>query len=87
MIRQTHKHCEINNLKRRFTNDEKISYNYSQADQGIFVLSMLDGLEYGTYLEIGAAWPDHISNTALLESDQTVIFCVCGMVHDGLLAF
>jgi hypothetical protein len=67
MIRQTHKHWEIKNLKRRFTNDEKISYNYSQADQDIFVLSMLDGLEYGTYLEIGAAWPDHISNTALLE--------------------
>jgi len=67
MIRQTHKHWETTDLKRRFRNDDKISYNYAQADQDIFVLSMLDGLEYGTYLEIGAAWPDHISNTALLE--------------------
>jgi hypothetical protein len=67
MIKQTHKHWETKNLKRRFANDEKISYNYSQADQDIFVLSMLDGLERGTYLEIGAAWPDHSSNTALLE--------------------
>ena len=28
---------------------------------------MLDGLHKGTYLEIGAGWPEHISNTALLE--------------------
>jgi hypothetical protein len=30
-------------------------------------LSLLDGLKQGTYLEIGAGWPEHISNTALLE--------------------
>jgi hypothetical protein len=67
VTRQSRKHWVAKNLKRRFVNDGKISYNYSQADQDIFVLSMLDGKENGTYLEIGAAWPDHISNTALLE--------------------
>jgi hypothetical protein len=67
MTEQTRKHWEVKNLKHCFRNAEKINYNYAQADQDIFVLSMLDGKENGTYLEIGAAWPGHISNTALLE--------------------
>ena len=54
-------------LQRPFTNSNKITYNYGQSDQDIWVLSMLDGLHNGTYLEIGAGWPEHISNTALLE--------------------
>lgn len=67
MTRETAKPWTPANLKREFNHSDKISHNYGQSDQDIFVLSMLDGLHNGTYLEIGAAWPDHISNTALLE--------------------
>jgi len=55
------------NLRRGFANSKSITYNYGQSDQDIWVLSMLDGMRNGTYLEIGAGWPEHISNTALLE--------------------
>jgi len=54
-------------LRRPFAGSETIYHNYAQSDQDIWVLSMLDGLHNGTYLEIGAGWPEHISNTALLE--------------------
>lgn len=55
-------------LKHRFSNIELINCNYSQADQDIFVLTMLDGKQNGTYLEIGCAWPFENNNTALLET-------------------
>jgi hypothetical protein len=54
-------------LRRPFVGADSIVYNYAQSDQDIWVLSMLDGMHNGTYLEIGAGWPEHISNTALLE--------------------
>jgi hypothetical protein len=54
-------------LKRPFAHSDLIEFNYAQSDQDIFVLSMLNGLHNGTYLEIGAGWPEHISNTCLLE--------------------
>ena len=54
-------------LRRAFNYSNTITYNYGQSDQDIWVLSMLNGLHNGTYLEIGAGWPEHISNTALLE--------------------
>jgi hypothetical protein len=54
-------------LRRPFVDSDKITYNYGESDQDIWVLSMLDGLRNGTYLEMGAGWPEHISNTALLE--------------------
>src|SRR6056300_1310548 len=55
-------------LRYKFKNSEKIKKNYSQVFQDMFVLSMLDGKENGTYLEIGAADPVKDSNTYLLES-------------------
>jgi hypothetical protein len=57
------------NFKYAFPGVESIRNNYSQADQDLFVLSMLDGRRNGTWLEIGCGWPLHISNTALLEYD------------------
>jgi hypothetical protein len=56
-------------LKHKFKNSEKIEQNYSQTYQDLFVLSMLDGKEKGTYVEIGASDPFYNSNTALLEKD------------------
>lgn len=54
-------------LRNIFPGAESIVSNFAQADQDIFVLSMLNGKRNGTWLEIGCAWPQHISNTALLE--------------------
>ena len=54
-------------LRRPFVDSDKITHNYGESDQDIWVLSMLNGLRNGTYLEMGAGWPEHISNTALLE--------------------
>jgi len=42
--------------------------NYAQAGQDIFVLSMLQGKRYGTYVEIGCGTPDLINNTNMLEN-------------------
>lgn len=67
MINQTKRSWCDERLRRAFTGSSKITHNYGQSDQDIWVLSMLDGLHNGTYLEIGAGWPEHISNTALLE--------------------
>lgn len=55
------------NLIRPFAGSDTITHNYSESDQDIFVLSMLNGLRNGTYLELGAAWPHDINNTALLS--------------------
>jgi len=55
-------------LRFKFKNSEKIERNNSQVFQDIFVLSMLNGKENGTFLEIGGARPFHLNNTALLES-------------------
>lgn len=67
MTTQTRRQWSNKNLHRNFQHSDTIEYNYAQSDQDIWVLSMLDGLRNGTYLEIGAGWPEHISNTALLE--------------------
>lgn len=67
MIHATKQLWSDERLLRPFTNSDTITYNYGQSDQDIWVLSMLNGLRNGTYLEIGAGWPEHISNTALLE--------------------
>ena len=67
MIYETKRPWSDEQLRRAFANSGTIAYNYSQSDQDIWVLSMLDGLHNGTYLDIGAGWPEHISNTALLE--------------------
>ena len=67
MTRETKKPWNHRNLVRAFDHADTITHNYAQSDQDIFVLSRLNGLHTGTYLEIGAGWPLHISNTALLE--------------------
>jgi hypothetical protein len=54
-------------LKNRFEGAGHITKNYSQAFQDIFVLSILDGLKKGRYLEIGANHPVSINNTYLLH--------------------
>jgi tetratricopeptide (TPR) repeat protein len=56
-------------LRYNFKNSVNIEKNYSQVFQDMFVLSMLDGKENGTYVEIGAAEPFNNNNTALLEKD------------------
>lgn len=54
-------------LRYKFIHSEKITKNYSQVFQDLFVLSMLNGKKNGTYLEVGAGPPFWGSNTALLE--------------------
>ena len=58
---------KLEKLKLKFNNVETIDVNYSQAYQDMFVLTMLDGKQKGTYLEIGAFNPTFISNTCLLD--------------------
>ena len=54
-------------LRYRFPGSETMGRPYSQAGQDMFVLSMLNGLTQGTYLEIGSCKAEEMSNTALLE--------------------
>jgi hypothetical protein len=56
-------------FKYSFPGIESIKNNYAQANQDLFVLSMLGGRRNGTWLDVGCGWPLHISNTALLEFD------------------
>lgn len=56
-------------LRYKFKNSENIEKNYSQTYQDMFVLSMLDGKQEGTYVEIGCADPIYSNNTYLLESE------------------
>ena len=56
-------------LKEKFPGSEKITQNYSESYQDMFVLTMLNGKTNGTYLEIGAGSPFYGNNTALLEKE------------------
>lgn len=58
----------LNNLRYRFKDVESIDTNFSQIYQDIFVLTMLNGKQNGSYLEIGSSDPYHNNNTALLEN-------------------
>lgn len=55
-------------LKHEFKNIEKLQTSYSQMQQDMFVLSILDGKEQGTYVEIGAHHPIGVNNTFVLET-------------------
>ena len=56
-------------LRYKFPQLNLVSHqNFSQCYQDMFVLSMLDGKPYGTFVEIGAGHPVISNNTALLES-------------------
>ena len=48
---------------------DALEKNYSDLWQDMFVLAVLDGKEKGTYVEIGAAEPFWMSNTAILEQN------------------
>lgn len=54
-------------LKVKFPGSIDIKRNYSQCYQDMFVLTMLNGLHGGNYLEIGCGDPFYGNNTALLE--------------------
>jgi len=54
-------------LKFKFNNSELIENNYSQSYQDMFILSILNGKENGTYLEIGSGSYFFGNNTFLLE--------------------
>lgn len=56
-------------LKYNFNGANKIEKNYSEAYQDMFVLSVLNGKQNGTYIEIGAGDPTYGNNTYLLEKD------------------
>jgi hypothetical protein len=58
---------KINSLKFNFEKCNKIENNYSQIYQDMFVLSMNNGKNSGTYLEIGAGDYKYGNNTYLLE--------------------
>lgn len=60
---------DLNQLKRKFKGADRIDKNYSQHMQDMFVLTMLDGKENGTYLEFGSGEPFLHNNTALLEKE------------------
>ena len=57
-----------NELKYTFNNLELIINNYAQIYQDMFVLTLLNGKKYGTYLELGSNDPFYNNNTALLET-------------------
>lgn len=57
-----------NRLKYNFSKSEIIDCSYSQSLQDMFILSILNGKENGTYLEIGSGHPNTGNNTFLLES-------------------
>lgn len=55
-------------LRYKFKNYERIDTNCSRSYQDMFVLSMLNGKENGTYLEIGMEHPFINNNTGTLET-------------------
>lgn len=57
-----------NRLRFNFNNWQKITNSYSQVLQDIFILSILNGKENGTYLEIGSGDPQNLNNSYLLET-------------------
>lgn len=61
------KRADCHALRYRFPLVDRIDNNHSESMQDIFVLSMLDGKEDGTYLEIGAGGAFYGNNTYLLE--------------------
>lgn len=59
----------MHNLKMKvpFKGFEKVDSKYSQCYQDLFALTVLDGKESGTYLELGCGGPKYLNNTFLLE--------------------
>ena len=59
----------LNLLRHRFPGVEDVEFNYAQAYQDFFVLSMLKGKRCGNFVEIGGAYPYYGNNTAILEDN------------------
>jgi hypothetical protein len=53
--------------KFKFSTIDRIDKNYSRHFQDMFVMSVLDGKENGTFIELGSGHPTHFNNTKLLE--------------------
>jgi hypothetical protein len=64
-----YKKYQFEDLKFKFNNSFDIEQNYSQCYQDMFVLTILNGLKGGKYLEVGCADPFYGNNTALLENN------------------
>lgn len=60
---------KLDRYKFKFDGIENIESNNSQTYQDMFVLSIFDGKQNGTYLEIGGGDPFWGNNTALLEKN------------------
>lgn len=58
-----------NDLAIKFEGSEKITQNYSEAYQDMFVLTLLNGKRNGSYIEVGSGHPTYGNNTYLLEKD------------------
>jgi len=58
----------VDRFKYKFKNLNKVNTNYSETFQDMFVLSILDGKENGTYLEFGCNHYQKCNNTFLLET-------------------
>jgi SAM-dependent methyltransferase len=56
-------------LRYKFPNASTIKENYSQCYQDMFILSILDGKENGSFIEIGCGGPIFNNNTYLLENE------------------
>lgn len=54
-------------MRYTFPGINQIDQNYSQSWQDIFVLTMLNGKQNGTFLELGASDPIYMNNTYLLH--------------------
>jgi hypothetical protein len=61
----------MDNIKMKvpFNGFNKIEKKYSQCFQDIFVLTVLNGKENGTYLELGCGGPTFLNNTYNLEKN------------------
>ncbi|MFW6243433.1 MAG: hypothetical protein ACOC2W_04670, partial [bacterium] len=63
-----YKKSYLNELKYKFNNVSLINNNFSQSLQDMFVLTILNGKQKASYLEINMDDPIYNSNTLLLES-------------------
>jgi SAM-dependent methyltransferase len=60
--------ADASKMKIKFENIDLVDRNYSESYQDMFVLSMLNGKQNGTYVEIGAGDAFYGNNSFLLEN-------------------
>ena len=76
-----------NKLKFKFRKSSEIVKNYSEMMQDIFVLSILNGKENGTYLEFGSSDYNYHNNTYLLEKLYKWTGISIDYDHDKVITF